>query len=463
MPALYFPACAFIIQIVLSVVFFSRSQKVKRNNQYFAAMLILGLLDSLLISIVMILLYLDFNRFVELGGWINKVDFMLYIMWVTYFMFYICTIPTRKNAWFIKHRSDLMTTTIAINVIIWIIILIAPIEGHSINNLTFYETGLSTEIPLIVCTFYMLLVLIRTVSLKESLTKKYIPVPVVLGLLGLTAIIRTFIPGIAIIPFVAAVANMIILLTFENPDARLLEIEKRNRDSLKKIDAAKDDFISMASHQLRTPLTSIKGYIAMLIDGDFGKLTSDQKRILSEAYISSERMVFIINDFLDVSRLQTGKFEIQKMPVRLNEILESEVTQLKVTARARKIQLLYTPPANLPVIECDQNKLRQVMMNLIDNAIFYSHTDGKIEISLYQKGKRIIFTVRDHGIGVPKIEQRRLFEKFFRASNARQVRPDGTGVGLYMARKIIIAHGGSLIFESQENVGSTFGFRLPIG
>jgi signal transduction histidine kinase len=175
-------------------------------------------------------------------------------------------------------------------------------------------------------------------------------------------------------------------------------------------------------------------------------------------------MAFIISDFLDVSRLQTGKFEMQKTPTHLDEILNSEIDQLKVTADAHDIKLIYEPPTDLPIINCDQNKIRQVMMNMIDNAIFYSRVDKRIEISLYQKDRgNIVFMVRDYGIGVPHAEQHKLFEKFFRASNARQARPDGTGVGLYMARKIIVAHEGSIIFESRENVGSIFGFRLPVG
>lgn len=235
-----------------------------------------------------------------------------------------------------------------------------------------------------------------------------------------------------------------------------------NRE-LKKLDSVKDDFISMASHQLRTPLTSIKGYISMLLDGDFGKLTTEQRRILGDAYLSSERMVFIIGDFLDLSRLQTGKFELQKTATHLDEILNSEISQLTNTANSYGVELIYEPVADLPIVVCDQNKVRQVMMNLIDNAIFYSHAGQQVEISLYQKDqKNLVFTVRDHGIGVPRAERPRLFEKFFRASNARKARPDGTGVGLYMARKIVTAHGGSIIFESHENVGSTFGFRLPI-
>jgi len=231
---------------------------------------------------------------------------------------------------------------------------------------------------------------------------------------------------------------------------------------LKRLDATKDDFISIASHQLRTPLTSIKGYISMLIDNDFGHLSAEQKKILGEVYASSERMAFIIDDFLDVSRLQVGKFELQKTPTKLNQILESEISQLKITADSRDIAIEYEMPNGLPVQDLDANKLRQVMMNMIDNAIYYSHGGNNIVVSLYEQRGQIIFTVKDHGIGVPRAEQHKLFTKFYRAPNARKARPDGSGVGLYVARKVIIAHGGSLIFESKEDVGSTFGFRLPI-
>ena len=462
MPALYFPVCALFVQIALSMTFFSRSQTIRQNNKLFAWMLIFGLLDALLITVVMLLLYIDYHQFDELTGWINKVDFMLYIMWVTFFLLYICTIPNKKNQWFIQNRSRLVIGLSIFNVLIWMFILVSPIKSHNINNLTFYETGLSTEIPLIVCAIYLVLVLVRTITLKRELTRRYAAVPVVLSLLLLTVFIRAYYPGISIIPFVAALSNLTIMLTFENPDARLLEIEIYSRKKLNKINATKDDFISMASHQLRTPLTSVKGYISMLLDGDFGRLSARQKEVLREAYISSERMAFIISDFLDVSRLQTGQFELQKTPTLLGDVLNSEINQLQITATSHNVQLIYEPAANLPIINCDQNKLRQVMMNMIDNAIFYSHEQGKVEVALYQKNRDVVFTVRDHGIGVPHAEQARLFTKFYRASNARRVRPDGTGVGLFMARKVVMAHGGSLIFESKENAGSTFGFRLPI-
>lgn len=231
---------------------------------------------------------------------------------------------------------------------------------------------------------------------------------------------------------------------------------------LRRLDKSKDDFISMASHQLRTPLTSIKGYISMVREGDVGKITKAQDEMLGEAFTSSERMVHLINDFLNVSRLQTGKFLIDKRPVDLAKVIEQELDSLVTNAQSRKLTFTYTPPRDFPVLNLDEGKMRQVIMNFSDNAIYYSTEGTKIKVKLVIEGNDAVFTVTDHGIGVPRAEQSQLFNKFYRASNARRQRPDGTGVGLYLAKKVIDAHEGSLVFESVEGKGSTFGFRLPI-
>jgi signal transduction histidine kinase len=246
---------------------------------------------------------------------------------------------------------------------------------------------------------------------------------------------------------------------------RIEEATKELRASnlqLQRLDEAKDEFVSMASHQLRTPLTSVKGYISMVLEGDMGKITTTQRQVLGEAYTSSERMVHLINDFLNVSRLQTGKFMLEKHPIDLSKIVAKEVESLQTTAKARELTLEYHKPSYFPTLYLDEGKIRQVLMNFIDNAIYYSHEDMKIEVKLEVVGGEVVLTVRDEGIGVPKEEQVHLFSKFFRASNARKQRPDGTGVGLFLAKKVVVAHGGKIIFESTEGKGSTFGFRLPI-
>lgn len=244
-------------------------------------------------------------------------------------------------------------------------------------------------------------------------------------------------------------------------DEATKELRASNAE-LQRLDEAKDEFISMASHQLRTPLTSVKGYISMVIEGDVGKISPNQKQLLSEAFTSSERMVHLINDFLNVSRLQTGKFMLDRRPIDLARVVEQELDSLKTTAQSHSMKLRYRKPARFPVLYLDEGKIRQVIMNFVDNAIYYSREDSTIVVGLALQDGDVIFTVKDTGIGVPVSEQKHLFGKFFRATNARTQRPDGTGVGLFLAKKVIVAHGGSMVFDSVEGEGSTFGFRLPV-
>lgn len=237
---------------------------------------------------------------------------------------------------------------------------------------------------------------------------------------------------------------------------------RANNIQLQRLDEAKDEFVSMASHQLRTPLTSVKGYISMVLEGDVGKITAMQRKLLGEAFTSSERMVHLINDFLNVSRLQTGKFTLERRAVDLAKLVTQEVESLQTTAGARNLKLQYHAPSYFPILFLDEGKVRQVLMNFIDNAIYYSHEHSTITIELAIVEGGAVLKVHDTGIGVPKSEQAHLFTKFFRATNARKQRPDGTGVGLFLTKKVITAHGGSILFESTEDEGSTFGFRLPI-
>lgn len=237
---------------------------------------------------------------------------------------------------------------------------------------------------------------------------------------------------------------------------------KRANDKLITLNDTKDDFISMASHQLRTPLTAVKGNISMIMDEDFGKIPKTIRDPLGQAYTSSERMVGLIADLLNVSRLRTGKFAIQPVPSNLDTVVKSELKQLQEAAKAHKLTLTYHGPKSFPTLLLDEIKIRQVIMNFIDNAIYYTPAGGHINVTLTHTPKAIEFTVDDDGIGVPRHLQRNLFTKFYRADNAQKMRPDGTGIGLFMAKKVTIASGGSVIFKSIEGKGSTFGFTIPL-
>lgn len=236
---------------------------------------------------------------------------------------------------------------------------------------------------------------------------------------------------------------------------------RRSNAKLKALDEAKDEFISMASHQLRTPLTSIKGYLSMVLEGDAGPIKRAQKDMIQQSFDGAQRMVYLIADLLNVSRLQTGKFVIENQPTNLAEVIVGEITQLREQIANREIELVYEKPDKFPILNLDETKIRQVIMNFLDNALYYTPKGGKVTVKLEAAPSTVSYTVTDTGVGVPKAVQHSLFTKFYRADNARKMRPDGTGLGLFMAKKVIVAQGGAIIFNSEEGKGSTFGFSFP--
>jgi signal transduction histidine kinase len=236
---------------------------------------------------------------------------------------------------------------------------------------------------------------------------------------------------------------------------------RRANEKLKALDEAKDDFISMASHQLRTPLTAIKGYSSMLLEGVAGdKLNKTEEQFLRQTFNSSQRMVGLVADLLNLSRLKTGKFVVERVPCNMVTVIEEELNQLQEIAASRDLTLTFEKPDQFPEVNLDLVKTHQVIMNFIDNAVYYTRQGGHIVVKLEETSDDVVLTVNDDGIGVPEAQQANLFTKFFRADNAQTARPDGTGIGLFMAKKAIEAQGGHIIFKSTHNVGSTFGFRL---
>ncbi len=254
-------------------------------------------------------------------------------------------------------------------------------------------------------------------------------------------------------------------------------------EQLKKLDEAKSEFISIASHQLRTPLTAIKGYISMMLEGDFGKLTAEEKESLEKVFESSERLIRLVEDLLNISRIESGRLQFSFADVSLEEMVGSVVEELSVNARKKGLKFVYEKPASpLPKVKIDDEKIRQVVMNLIDNAIKYTKKGGvkvsltqitnyKLQItnksqisnSNTQSDNFIQFCVADSGMGVKKEDLPHLFQKFSRGTGISLIHTEGTGLGLYVARMMMEAHGGRIWAESEgEGRGSKFCFSLPI-
>ncbi len=232
---------------------------------------------------------------------------------------------------------------------------------------------------------------------------------------------------------------------------------------LKQLDAAKSEFISIASHQLRTPLTIIKGYISMMIEGNFGKLTKRELEPLRKVYLSNERLIRLVENLLNVSRIESGRLQFHFQPVQIEGLISDVVIELSGNAKKKGIELnLKMPRTPLPVIKADEEKLRQVVMNLIDNAIKYTDK-GWIEVKVDLIDGQIRVCVTDTGMGIALEDLPNLFKKFSRGSGTFLVHTEGTGLGLFVARKMIEAHGGQIWAESKgKGQGAKFCFQLPV-
>lgn len=231
----------------------------------------------------------------------------------------------------------------------------------------------------------------------------------------------------------------------------------------KQVEQLKTEFVSLAAHQLRTPLSAIKWALEALLDGDAGPLTLLQREILLNNRISNERMIALVNDLLDVTRIEEGRYLYQPTFSQFEELAQDVAQSYRAEARRRNIALVFDPPKEkFPRVLVDKEKMLLVVHNLVDNALRYSHEGGRVEIILSHDNKDVMFSIKDSGIGIPEEQKARLFEKFFRASNAKQVYTEGTGLGLYLSKNIIEAHEGKIWVESRVGEGSTFSFSLPI-
>ena len=231
----------------------------------------------------------------------------------------------------------------------------------------------------------------------------------------------------------------------------------------KMIENMKTEFVSISAHQLRTPLSAVKWTLRMLLDGDLGAISEKQKEFLEKTYKSNERMITLINDLLNVTRIEEGRYVFKAFLFDIEEICQSIVDSFQERAKHKDINLVLEKPVEkLPKIRLDNEKISLAIQNLVENAIRYTPSKGEVTVSLRSANMSIELCVRDTGIGIPGDQLDRVFSKFFRGANVMRIDTEGTGLGLYIAKNIVEAHKGRIWFESKEGEGSTFCFKLPI-
>ncbi len=243
---------------------------------------------------------------------------------------------------------------------------------------------------------------------------------------------------------------------------RDLELSRAN-EQLRELDQMKSDFISVATHQMRTPLSGIRWTLSMMLKGDLGVLTDAQKDFMTKAYDSNERMIALINDMLISHRLDSGKFVVTDEATYAVDLIESVFSDVTPAAIRRKVKLSFVhPEEKYPPVKIAPEHLRAVTQNLLENAIKYSRPEGTVTVSLSQHEGMMQISVADQGIGIPANQQDKVFSRFFRAPNAVKMETDGTGLGLFIIKSIVEKHLGKVRFETTENVGTTFYIELPV-
>jgi len=226
------------------------------------------------------------------------------------------------------------------------------------------------------------------------------------------------------------------------------------------VDTMKSEFISLASHQLRTPLTAISWICEMLLDGDYGTVVKAQKEQLKQIAASNQRMIRLVSALLDISRIESGRLHLDPSAFQLSAIISDVLKDLQSQVEKKNLKVRFSRTVDIPTILADEKMIRQVVLNLISNAIKYTPEQGKILIKLSSQGSFVQCTIEDTGVGIPLADQDRVFDKFYRGNNILVKDTDGTGLGLYLAKAIIRSSRGKIWFKSAQS-GTTFYFTLP--
>ncbi len=373
-------------------------------------------------------------------------------------------------------RVKIQYVLIGISIFIFLNAIFNVLLPLWLDNLRYYPLGNYSAIILIILTAYAI-VKKQLFDIKVVLTELLVGLIAILLLVNFAisnSLLEYIWKGFLLIAFM--VAGVLLVLSIrkeikqrEKLDKLATELSVVNirlegaYDKLQKLDKAKSEFLSIASHQLRAPLTAVKGYVSMMQEGDYGKVPTKMTKPLNNVYDSNERLVNLVNSLLDISRIEAGKIKYEEGEFSMADLLNDIVNEFKMRAETKGLYLNLEIPKPKPAnIKGDSAKLRQVVSNLIDNAIKYTEKGG-LKVSLQTEPAKTRIVVEDTGEGIEKEDLPKLFQTFSRASAGTKLWTEGTGLGLYVARKFIEMHKGKIRAESPgRGKGSKFVIELPV-
>ena len=282
----------------------------------------------------------------------------------------------------------------------------------------------------------------------------------IMGLVVIGSTLAAYFIGVRLVNDPLAVTLVILFLT-----SILLVIAFVITNSFERLGEAsrmKSEFVSVVSHQLRSPLSNLKWAIEFLMAGRADPISEKQLEYFKILKENSARMHELVSNLLIVSRIETARLTQKQEEFSLVQVVKDLVSQFYPFAKASNVEIVFSPAENLPKVFADSFQIRQVVENLLDNAVRYVKEKGRVEIAFQEKGMYLHVGITDNGVGIPQADQKFIFQKFFRSSNALKYQTQGSGLGLYIARAIIEKAGGKIGFKSKENQGSTFWFTLPV-
>jgi signal transduction histidine kinase len=369
-----------------------------------------------------------------------------------------------KRYFSVSYNEKLKTQYFLSGIFIWIFMnftfnMFLPVVRHSVQ---YAEFGNYSAVFLLAFTAYAII--------RENLFGiRVVLTQILVGVIAILLFVQIF-DSRTVFEYIWKVILFLVFLIFGYLLIKsvLREIKLREQlenaySELKKLDVAKSEFMSIASHQLRTPLTAIKGYISMILDGSYGPVPTKMKGKIINVFESSERLIRLVNDLLSVSRIEAGKIELHIQPTSLENIITSVKDVLTLSAKNKKLYVKWEKPEYpLPQLEIDQDKIREVILNLVDNAIKYTQ-EGGITLSAKNKGNFVLIKISDTGAGLTQEEMAKMFKSFSRGSAGNEFFTEGVGLGLYIARQFVDLHNGRIWAESDgKNKGTTFYIELPV-
>lgn len=384
----------------------------------------------------------------------GKIIWLGFVVLLTLFIF----IRFFRKYFISSQREKLKIQYFLVGISIWIIInLVFNVYFPLVQN-TFRYAYLGNYSIIFLFAFTALAIVKR-----ELFGIRVVVTTIFVGLIGILLALDALIFTSQIYLQLLKGLILIVFLYFGYLLIRSVIEEIKRREEIEKLSRAKSEFISIASHQLRTPLTAIKGYISMLLEGTYGELPGKAKKPVEAVYKSNERLVDLVNNLLNISRIESGKIEMELKKSSLEDLISSVVNELKIEAEMKGIYLKFKKPKSpLPKILLDKEKMRQSVANLIDNSIKYTEKGG-VTVEVKELKSKVQIIVTDTGVGLTEEEISKMFESFSRGMAGTRLYTQGAGLGLYIARRFIEMHQGKVWGESEgKNKGATFYIELPM-